>query len=96
METGVNWSYFEYADHSNQTLPFSTKLTIQKTSLTSFPQPRNIKVSFVEEQTRDPVSLPKIIESYEKNQNNDMIKKGNRFTDIPVDISTKILRSNLR
>lgn len=25
-----------------------------------------------------------------------MAKKGNRFTDIPVDISTKILRSNLR
>jgi len=25
-----------------------------------------------------------------------MAKKGNRFKDIPVDISTKILRSNLR
>lgn len=25
-----------------------------------------------------------------------MSKKGNRFKDIPVDISTKILRSNLR
>lgn len=50
----------------------------------------------MEEQNKEPVSLPKIIEEYEKHQEKELGKKGNRFKDIPVDISTKILRSNLR
>jgi hypothetical protein len=62
--------------------------------LTTFPEIKNIKVSFIEDQIKEPVSLPKIIEEYEKNQEKE--KKGNRFKDVPVDISTKILRSNLR
>lgn len=56
---------------------------------------REIKVSFVEEQAKDGVSLPKIIEAYDKSYEKET-KKTNRFKDIPVDISTKILRSNLR
>ena len=56
---------------------------------------RNIKVSFIEEQTKEPISLPKIVEELDKNYEKE-VKKSNRFKDIPVDISTKILRSNLR
>lgn len=43
------------------------------------------------------ISLPKIADNYEKSSDK-QIKKGanNRFRDIPIDISTKILRSNLR
>ena len=52
-------------------------------------------MSFIEEQSKDPVTLPKIVEEFDKAYEKDL-KKSNRFKDIPVDISTKILRSNLR
>jgi hypothetical protein len=42
------------------------------------------------------ISLPKIAENYEKSYDKDAKKGQNRFKDIPIDISTKILRSNLR
>ena len=41
------------------------------------------------------MSLPKIVEELDKGYEKE-IKRSNRFKDIPVDISTKILRSNLR
>lgn len=42
------------------------------------------------------LSLPKISENYEKAYEKESKKGQNRFKDIPIDISTKILRSNLR
>jgi hypothetical protein len=42
------------------------------------------------------ISLPRIAENYEKSYDKEAKKGQNRFKDIPIDISTKILRSNLR
>ena len=63
--------------------------------MTSFPEIKNINVSFVEEQNKEAISLPKIVNEYESTYEKET-KKSNRFKDIPIDISTKILRSNLR
>lgn len=49
----------------------------------------------MEEQHKEAVSLPRIVSEYEKTYEKET-KKTNRFKDIPIDISTKILRSNLR
>lgn len=97
MEALIDVSDLTSADHPNKALHLRNQFVYtKKSSLTSFPEVKNIKVTFIEENNKEPISLPKIIDDYEKNQNNDMAKKGNRFKDIPVDISTKILRSNLR
>ena len=45
---------------------------------------------------KEAISLPKIADSYEKGVEKEGAKGGSRFKDIPIDISTKILRSNLR
>ena len=63
--------------------------------MTSFPEIKNVNVSFVEEQAKEAVSLPRIVSDYEQSYEKET-KKTNRFKDIPIDISTKILRSNLR
>ena len=49
----------------------------------------------MEEQNKEAISLPKIVNEYENTYEKET-KKSNRFKDIPIDISTKILRSNLR
>ncbi len=40
--------------------------------------------------------MPKIAENYQKTYEKEKSKINSRFKDIPLDISTKILRSNLR
>ena len=55
-----------------------------------------MNVSFVEETPKEMLSLPKISENYDKAYEKEAKKGQNRFKDIPIDISTKILRSNLR
>lgn len=57
---------------------------------------KNINISFIEEQPKELISLPKIADNYEKSYEKESKKGQNRFKDIPIDISTKILRSNLR
>jgi hypothetical protein len=50
----------------------------------------------VEETAKEAISLPRLVENYEKSYDKEAKKGQNRFKDIPIDISTKILRSNLR
>lgn len=67
----------------------------QKKNLVSFPDTRNINVSLVEEPAKEPINLPKISSQYESMVEGEK-KKQNRFKDVPLDISTKIVRSDLR
>jgi hypothetical protein len=57
---------------------------------------KNVNVSFIEETPKEALALPKISEGYQKAYDKEVKKGQNRFKDIPIDISTKILRSNLR
>ena len=57
---------------------------------------KNPNVSIIEEsQSKDPISLPKINSQYEELSNLSH-QKPSRFRGIPLDISTKIVRSELR
>ena len=68
---------------------------MSKKNLASFPDTKNINVSLVEEPNKEPINLPKISSQYETMVEGEK-KKQNRFKDVPLDISTKIVRSDLR
>ena len=82
--------------NASQAFPFRMCFMIKKNSLISFPEIKNVNISFVEDHPKEMISLPKIAENYEKTYEKEAKKGQNRFKDIPIDISTKILRSNLR
>ena len=58
-------NYASYFD-ANKTLPICTFFITKKNSLISFPEVKNVNVSFVEETPKELLSLPKISENYQK------------------------------
>jgi hypothetical protein len=52
--------------YSSQAIFICISFIIKKNSLISFPEIKNVNISFVEEHPKQIISLPKIAENYEK------------------------------